>query len=145
GREARFLPWIYYNLGNVYHSLGEADAALNEWERAEDSDDEELMYKVAFNRGVVFYERGEYQNAYDSFRRALRFSPDDIEAKVNMEYTLRKQAMSDSDEKTQTSDSGDKPKASSESMRILEYVKRSAPTSLKTEESPLDEEEVRNW
>ncbi|MFP4491364.1 MAG: tetratricopeptide repeat protein [Spirochaetaceae bacterium] len=145
GREGRFLPWIYYNLGNVYHSLGEADAALDEWKRAEESEDRELLFKIAFNRGVVFYERGEYENAFSSFRRALRFSPDDLETKVNMEYTLRKQAMADSDGTPQTSENGEKPEASSESMRILEYVERSAPTRLEPESSPLEEEEVRNW
>jgi Ca-activated chloride channel family protein len=144
-RQGAFLPRIHYNLGNVYHALGESEAALDEWERAGDADDESTMYRIAFNHGVLYYESGDYQGAYRAFRRALKFRPDDIEAKVNLEYSLRKQSLKDSDEKPEVSDSEDDSSVSDDGKRILEYVKRSAPTRLVPEERRQREEEVKEW
>ena len=144
-RKGVFLHRIHYNLGNVYHALGESEAALEEWERAEDADDESTMYRIAFNRGVLHYESGDYQTAYRAFRRALKFRPDDLEAKVNLEYSLRKQSLKDGEEKPEVSESEDEPTVSDDGKRILEYVRRSAPTKLIPEERRQREEEVKEW
>ncbi len=144
-RKREVLPRVHYNLGNVYHALGESEAALDEWKQAEDAEDEPTTYRIAFNRGVLYYESGDYQEAYRTFRRALKFRPDDIEAKVNLEYSLRKQSLKDSDEKPEVSDSEDDSTVSDDGKRILEYVQRSAPTELVPEERQQREEEVKEW
>ena len=144
-REMAHLPRIHYNVGNVYHALGESDAALEKWQRAENREDEELLYRIAFNRGVLYYERGNYQEAYRAFRRALKFSPDDVEAKVNLEYALRKQALEEGEPEPPASASGEEPPVSDDGKRILEYVKRSAPTTRSFESKPVKEEEVKDW
>lgn len=144
-REGLFLPRIHYNLGNVYHALGESFAALEEWDRAGDTGDEMLMYRIAFNSGVLYYGQGEYQAAYRSFRRALRFRPDDIQAKVNLEHALRKQALEEGEQKPQPSDTEEETEVSGDGKRILEYVQRSTPTKLVPEDEPMKEKEVKDW
>ena len=134
---------LLYNLGNVYHSLGESQAALEEWQDSvAESRDSQLLFRIAFNRGVLHYEMGNYQSAYSDFRKALRLNPDDVEAKANLEFCLRKLNLSDEQQNSrQTQDSSQENQSVSEDgSRILEYVKRSSPTLLapdyETESSP---------
>ncbi|MFW5715152.1 MAG: tetratricopeptide repeat protein [bacterium] len=131
--QSEYSDRLLYNLGNVYHSLGESQAALEEWEKSvSDSQDPELLFRIAFNRGVLHYEMGNYQSAYGDFRRALRLNPDDVEAKANLEFCLRKLNLSDEQQSArQNQDNAQQSESVSEDgSRILEYVKRSSPTLL---------------
>ena len=124
---------LLYNLGNVYHSLGESQAALEEWQfSVTESQDSELLFRIAFNRGVLQYEMGNYQSAYNDFRQALRLNPDDVEAKANLEFCLRKLNLSDEQQNARQTqdDSRENESVSEDGNRILEYVKRSSPTLL---------------
>jgi tetratricopeptide (TPR) repeat protein len=117
--------WISYDLGNVYHSLGESDAALQMWRRAAASNDTTLRYGTSYNLGVQYYELGDYEKAYNSFRKALEYNPSSINAKVNLELSLRKlQPTTDSSSFEQPKPS-DKPAISEQdSRRVLDYVRR---------------------
>jgi tetratricopeptide (TPR) repeat protein len=139
-----FLPRIHYNTGNVYHALGESEAALMLWLEAEDPEDEELFYRIYFNRGVLHYEQGEYEEAYTSFRRALKFRPADREAKVNLEYSLRKQAIEEGGEPP-VSDSQEQDSIDDDGRRILEYVQRSDPVPTDFASEEMEEGEVKDW
>lgn len=144
-REGLFLSRIYYNLGNVYHALDEWEAALEEWERAENGRDTELMYRIAFNRGVLFYEQGSYREAYRYFRRALAFKPDDVEAKINLEYALRKQSTEDGEGAKQAGEGDSDTEVSDDAKRVLDYIERNAPTKLAPESEQMREKEVKDW
>ena len=124
---------ISYNLGNVYHSLGESEAAMEEWDIASMyGDDPQLSSRIAFNRGVLYYELGSYQQAYNEFRKVLTLDPDDIEAKANLEYCLRKLNLSKESQeaKQETEEDNDENQLSEDGKRILEYVRRSASSTL---------------
>ncbi|HKK65951.1 MAG TPA: hypothetical protein VJ967_08860, partial [Clostridia bacterium] len=55
-KAAQYSDRLLYNLGNVYHSLGESEAAVEEWQSSvEASRDPELLFRIAFNRGVIQY------------------------------------------------------------------------------------------
>ncbi len=140
-----FLPRIRYNTGNVYHALGESEAALRLWLEAEDPEDEELLYRIYFNRGVLHYEQGEYEEAYTSFRRALKFRPADREAKINLEYALRKQALEEGGGEPSVSDSKEEGSVDDDGRRILEYVQRSAPVHTDFASEKMEEGEVKDW
>ncbi len=114
---------IHYNLGNVYHELGEEDAALREWEFALSGQDPELDFRIAFNRGVLLYEQARYQEAYDAFRRALSINSASIDAKINLEHSLRK--INRGRQEQQIEPSAGEGGSSGESERILDYVRRS--------------------
>ncbi len=90
---------ISYNLGNVYHDLGYMDAALEQWAKINNSTDEELRFRTLFNKGVLYYGRGDYQVAFEQFRRAILlaettgFRGDLTAVKRNLEICLQKLSM----------------------------------------------------
>ncbi|MDF1566685.1 MAG: tetratricopeptide repeat protein [Spirochaetaceae bacterium] len=114
---------IYYNLANVYFALGEGDAALRSWSMAEsNTDDADILFRIAFNRGVLYYHRGRYDESYRAFRNALTIRPSDIDAKINLEDSLSRirsavpqNNLAGEDRSTE----GDE-----DSQRLLDYVKR---------------------
>ena len=127
-KEGTRTAWIRYNLGNVYHSLGETDAALGMWKEAEAEQDHELLFAISFNRGTLLYELGKYREAYEEFRHALEIDPARIEAKVNLELSLKKiggggpSSQSRDDQSVKRRDDPD---------RVLDYVKKKEATRWK--------------
>ncbi|MFP4483468.1 MAG: tetratricopeptide repeat protein [Spirochaetota bacterium] len=119
-------PWIAYNLGNVYHSLGEFDAAVEMWDSAEQAEEGDLAFAVAFNRGVMAYELGRYHQAYSHFREALIINSGSVPAKRNLELALRKIEAGEGvgDREPAEEEQGERTELSSDAVRILEYVRR---------------------
>lgn len=114
---------VYYNLANVYYALGEGDAALRSWAEAENNtDDKDILFRVAFNRGVLYYHWGRYDEAYRSFRRALIIKPSDIDAKINLEDSLSRVRSA----VQQNSTAGQSPEGDGDkdSRHLLDYIRR---------------------
>jgi Ca-activated chloride channel homolog len=84
------LEVINYNLGNVYNALGETNTALAVWSRIDRPSSEELAYRLAFNKGYLLYQRGQYEEACEEFRTALIMKPSSLDAKRNLEICLLK-------------------------------------------------------
>lgn len=80
-----YSGYTAYDLGNVYHALGEGEAAAAEWAKAERSSDPALKEATLFNEGILAYELGHYRVAYEAFRRTLEIDSSDISAKINLE------------------------------------------------------------
>ncbi len=119
--------WVEYNLGNVYHSLGETDAAASMWEKASATGNDELRFHIAFNRGTLMYELGRYREAYEEFKFALQLRSASVEAKVNLELALRKMAGA----AAPPSPGRDRPpedRRREDPDRILDYVKKKETT-----------------
>lgn len=90
-QRAGFFPgWVAYDLGNVYHALGESDGASAEWTKAEKASDPRVVAATLFNEGLLDYELGRYREAYNRFRGVLEITPADIAAKVNLELSFAK-------------------------------------------------------
>lgn len=124
GLESRkYKEWIYYNMGNVYFSLGESGAALEVWENVETASDSDLRHKLSFNKGVLYYQLGKYNEAYLMFKDSLKANPSSIDAKINLELTLGKLAAPAVDN---SNGSGALPSGINpvETERMLEYIKR---------------------
>ncbi len=90
GRTGENEHWIAYNLGTVYYALGEVEAAESEWQIAEGAQDKDLSYRALCNYGALLYERGAYTEAYEKFRNALEIKPAGLEAKKNLEITIKR-------------------------------------------------------
>ncbi len=133
GRDA-----VNYNLANVYYALGEGDAALKAWAMAESlTDDTDILFRVAFNRGVLYYNWGRYDEAYREFRRALSINPSDIDAKINLEDALSRvrseipgEGRGEGGEVENVGEEID-----DDSKRLLDYVRRKEADAWSTEES----------
>jgi len=118
--------YVNYNLANVYYALGEGDAASAEWEKAVFTDSRELMFRTVYNRGVLEFETGNYEDAFGSFREALELNPDSLDSKINLEYSLRRMNANVDASETSASGAGssDDGGSSDEIKRILEFIKR---------------------
>lgn len=135
---------IRYNLGNVYYELGEEEAASSQWSSSLASvKDSDLLFRINFNRGVLFYEQADYQKAFQAFRQALRIDSSSLDAKINLEYVLNKLNRGD---REQSSGSGSgKSSGSGEAQRVLNYVRRSESSSWSTEAGSSLEREGKQW
>ena len=128
---------VKYNLANVYYALGEGDAALKAWAQAESvTDDTDILFRVAFNRGVLYYNWGRYDEAYREFRRALTLKPSDIDAKINLEDALSRvrtetlgEGRGDGESVEDVGEAID-----DDSRRLLDYVRRKEADAWSTEE-----------
>lgn len=88
---ARDRSVLYYNLGNVYHALGETISATNTLSRAvSEGDWDELESKANFNLGNIYYELGQYNRAAECYIASLVADPNDIDAKINLELSLKR-------------------------------------------------------
>ena len=124
---AQFEYWLSYNLGNVYHFLGEAEAADDRWEAAGTSNVTDLLFGASFNRGVYLYEQGRYGEALARFRFALSVEPQSIAAKNNFELTLEKiEAGSELAGRGSASIDGGRsvPQDGTGATRMLDYMRR---------------------
>lgn len=134
---------VYYNLANVYFALGEGDAALRSWDLAEENtENTDILFRVAFNRGVLYYHWGRYDEAYRSFRRALLLNPSDIDAKINLEDSLSR--IRSAIPQPESADSSTGEESDKDSQHLLDYVRRKEADawSAQTTESG---ESVNDW
>ena len=119
-----YQAWINYNLGNVYHSLGEVNAAMDLWDGAARTKDRNLLFNVQFNRGIAFYESGHYDEAYQAFRETLELNPSNMDAKLNLELTQKKlQAAAGTPNVNEGLVPGPS-QGTEDAKRLLEYVRR---------------------
>jgi tetratricopeptide (TPR) repeat protein len=145
--EEEFDSFIQYNLANVYHALGESGAAFELWNRAADGADEELLFRISFNKGVAHYELGEYGQAFEELRNALTIKSSSVAAKRNLELTLRKLRASQSVQEvsTQTESAEGDRAPSAEALRVLEYMRRKEEQRWFASENAPTEESVKDW
>ena len=87
-------PYAEYGLGSAFFALEEGSAALERYREAaiglanRQQDHPELRYRIYYNTGIIFFEQGEYDEAVQAFRNALRVDGSRIEAKRNLELSL---------------------------------------------------------
>ena len=129
------LEVVNYNLGNVYNALGETNTALSVWSRITHPGSEELAYRLAFNKGYLLYQRGQYEQAVQEFRTALLMKPSSLDAKRNLEICLLKTQNFGSDLPARSrtpdhTDPGETQKA------LLDYINRLEGTRWKANNRP---------
>lgn len=129
------LDVVDYNLGNVYNALGETNTALAVWARITQPSSEELAYRLAFNKGYLLYQRGQYEEACQEFRTALIMKPSSLDAKRNLEISLLKtqnfgSALPSRPRTAERTDPGETQKA------LLDYINRLEGTRWKANNRP---------
>lgn len=149
--DGAYEPWIAYNLGNVYHYLGEAEAAIDRWNVAEESGVPDLQFGAAFNRGVYFLEQGRYSEALEQFRFALIIDPSNIDAKRNFEIAIeRLEAREGIDrdvegEQSSPSTTAATDQPESTATRMLDYIRRKEEQQWRANAEYQPEPEERDW
>jgi Ca-activated chloride channel family protein len=139
-------PYAEYGLGLAYFSVGEEKAAVNRYAEAQNLLDaqpstlhRELRYRVHYNTGVSLFSEGNYSSAADSFREALRADGRKVEAKRNLELSLKSHAR----ESASSDALGGAPGANAEkneSVDILfEYIRQKEVNQWRGREWPEEE------
>ena len=139
-------PWISFNLGNVYHALGENESALGMWQTARDAESDSLRFGVHFNTGVLLFEAGRYRDAYQEFVSALRLNPSSLSTKVNVELAFAR-VQAGENVASLRRDEAPETRAGSpdEAQRILQFIQqREEPRWFAVEDIP-EQESVRDW
>ncbi len=99
---------LYFNLGNALSKAGQTEAALEAYEEyrklAEESEQQAL---ADYNKGKVFTDLEEYDQALSHFRDALRKNPEDADARHNYELAKQKKQEQQQQEQNQDSQSED--------------------------------------
>jgi len=89
-------PYADFALGTAYLVLEHDEAALNRFDQAEAlitnsgkaDTNHNLLYDIAYNRGIIMFQKGEYEAAREDFRTALELKNSAIEAKRNLELSI---------------------------------------------------------
>jgi len=117
--------YFYYNLGNVYSSLGESPSAFSVWNLADGESNSSLKFSLLYNKGFLEFQEGNYELAYSHFRQALLLMPSSIKAKINLELSLNKISAATYNQSPENNgDSLESEGESDETTRILEYVRQ---------------------
>lgn len=120
-----YKDYFYYNLGNVYSSLGENPSAFSVWNLADGESSNSLKFSLLYNKGCLEFQEGNYESSYNLFRQALLLIPSSIEAKINLELSLNKMSAASTNQLPDSPPQDPENKgASDETTRILEYVRQ---------------------
>jgi Ca-activated chloride channel family protein len=88
-------PRLAYNIGNAYYRMERFEEAAASYESLFDGETpwEEISSEFAgagwYNRGNALYRLGDLEEAAESYRKALELTPQDEEARKNLEFVLR--------------------------------------------------------
>ncbi len=80
---------LAYNLGNVYNALGDSAKATEMYEKALKSSDADAANRSRYNLGTLDLQSKKPQEAITNLTQYLRKSPNDLDAKRNLELALR--------------------------------------------------------
>ncbi len=83
------LAALALNAGNALFRKGELPDAIREYGNAALSDDVEMTSAALYNAGNAFLQAGQMDTAVEAFKGALKLSPDDQDAKHNLEVALK--------------------------------------------------------
>ena len=78
-----------YNAGNALYRMDQFDESIGFYDESLKRTRGEVRSRGLFNRGNAAYMLGSYAEAAEAYRDVLRINPDDLDAKHNLELTLR--------------------------------------------------------
>ena len=110
---------LHYNIGNALHKQKEYQDALGEYEKSTDAKNTELKAKTYYNIGNTHYRMGKLPEAIEDYEKCLEVTPDDEDAKHNIEFIKKKmeeQKKSDKEEKSDKEKSQEEKQQSQDSM-----------------------------
>ena len=148
-RDDNNSPYIGYNLGNVYFALGEIDPALITLAESAEVYDKNLLYKVNYNLGNIFYELGKYESAVSYFIKSLQANPDSVNAKINLELSIKRLLASSRDSFEQVTGSEENI-LNEESREVLDIVQNKEDQIWKLNQDQIiitgeDDKSVNDW
>ena len=99
-------PELLYDIGNVLYRNEDPVSAEEAYAKALASAPPGWAGAAAYNHGNALFAQGRFEDAAASYRRALEFDPRDLDAKRNLELSLRR-AEQQQQQQQQQQDSGE--------------------------------------
>lgn len=140
-REEQNSYYMKYNLGNVYFALGEIEPALITLIESAEAQDKNLLYRVNYNLGNIHYELGKYNSAVSYFMKALQANPDSVNAKINLELSIKRLLAGTRDSMKQATAS-DEQALEEKSREILDIARDKEDQIWKLDQYTITEEEI---
>jgi len=81
---------LHYNIGNGLYEKNQYEGSFSEYQKSSDSKDAELQAKTYYNMGNTHYRMGKLPEAIEDYERCLEVTPDDEDAKYNIEFIKKK-------------------------------------------------------
>ena len=81
---------LHYNIGGALHEQKRYDDSFKEYEKALDTKEDELKSKTYYNIGNTYYRMGKLPEAIEDYEKCLQVTPDDEDAKYNIEFIKKK-------------------------------------------------------
>lgn len=81
--------YALYNLGASYSMLNEEKSAIEKFSQISSDSPKSVQYGAFYNMGVIHFKNGEYDLAKDLFKQAIQIDNTKIEAKINMELSIK--------------------------------------------------------
>ncbi len=78
----------HYSLGMIYKAMNNTTKALQEFEIAERSPDNNLKIKTIYQIGIIASESGNYDKAINEFQRALKYANEENSTTIAVRYAL---------------------------------------------------------
>lgn len=78
-----------YGLATTYLVQGEMPAAFERFEQMSEQAPDGLKFATLYNIGIISYRNGKYEDAARFFRKALLEDGSNVDAKINLELSLR--------------------------------------------------------
>ncbi len=89
-----------YNAATGFHALLNADSALALYDQALQKQPDTLTAaRTLFNKGCIFFYRGDFKSAADAFKNSLRYQQGNYRTQYNLSLTLALLPPQDQDEK----------------------------------------------
>lgn len=83
-------PELEYNIAGALYRQGDYEQATESYMKALNTVDIKQEGATHYNLGNTYFRAGDYQKAIKSYEESLKISPEDMEAKYNLELTRKK-------------------------------------------------------
>lgn len=81
--------YAVFGLGSAYLMQGETDAALKRFSKIYENSSDKIKFAILYNSGIIAHRNGDYKAATDFFKKAILIDSTSINAKINLELSLR--------------------------------------------------------
>ena len=130
------LDYSLYDLGTAYLMVGEDQAALSRFNSVSINAPQNVQYAAFYNAGVLSYKNGNYEEAKDYFKKAVKADSSKIDAKINFELSSQMiDSQGNMGKKKSVQAKNDKNKNPDLENSIFEHIKENDKKQWKNSES----------
>lgn len=83
-------PKLHYNLANTLYQQERYEEAVERYNKAYYTENPKLQARTYYNQGNALYRAGKLAEAIQAYEKCLDVTPDDVDAKYNLEFVRKK-------------------------------------------------------